>query len=137
MVKVRLFSSAKTRFMYGHAKPTIREINAEHVILQVGTNDFNSEKTASQISNAIIELANSLKSETNTINVLLIFLKSDNLNNKVNEFNSCLANMCQQRNTKVISHTNTINPAKHLNESPLFKNKYGTIEFAKNFKHFV
>ena len=50
LVKVRPFSSAKTRCMYDHAKPTIRELNPEHIILHVGTNDLNTEKTASQIS---------------------------------------------------------------------------------------
>ena len=50
LVKVRLFGSAKTRCMYDHAKPTIRELNPEHIILHVGSNDLNSEKTVSQIS---------------------------------------------------------------------------------------
>ena len=50
LVKVRPFSSAKTRCMYDHAKPTIRELNPEHIILHVGSNDLNSEKTVSQIS---------------------------------------------------------------------------------------
>ena len=84
LVKVRSFSSAKTRCMYDHAKPTIREVNPEHIILHVGTNDLNSEKTASQISNSIIDLANSLKNETNNIHVSLIVPRNDNLNNKVN-----------------------------------------------------
>ena len=44
LVRVRSFSSAKTRCMYDHAKPTIREVNPEHIILHVGTNDLNSEK---------------------------------------------------------------------------------------------
>ena len=54
LVKVRPFSSAKTSFMHDHAKPTIREINPEHIILHVGTNDLKSEKTASQIANSLI-----------------------------------------------------------------------------------
>ena len=35
----------------------------------------------------------------------------------MNDINSRLTNTCQQWNIKVISHTNTIDPAKHLNES--------------------
>ena len=77
LVKVRPFSSAKTRCMYDHAKPTIRELNPEHIILQVGANDLNTEKTASQISNSILDVANSLKKETNTIQVSLIVLRSE------------------------------------------------------------
>ena len=53
--------------MYDHAKPTIREINPEHIILHVGTNDLNLEKAASQIANSVIELANSLKNKTNSV----------------------------------------------------------------------
>ena len=136
LVKVRSFSSAKTRCMYDHAKPTIREVNPEHIILHVGTNDLNSEKTASQISNSIIDLANSLKNETNNIHVSLIVPRNDNLNNKVNEVNNRLINMCELRNIKIINHSDTIDRSRHLNESHLHLNRYGTVEFAKNFKNF-
>ena len=37
--------------MHDHAKPTIKEINTEHIILHVGTSDLKLEKTASQIAN--------------------------------------------------------------------------------------
>ena len=137
LVKVRSFSSAKTRCMYDHAKPTIREVNPEHIILHVGTNDLNSEKTASQISNSIIDLANSLKNETNNIHVSLIVPWNDNLNNKVNEVNNRLINMCEQRNIKIINHSDTIDRSRHLNESHLHLNRYGTVEFAKNLKNFL
>ena len=133
LVKVRSFSSAKTRCMYDHAKPTIREVNPEHIILHVGTNDLNSEKTASQISNSIIDLANSLKN----IHVSLIVPRNDNLNNKVNEVNNRLINMCEQRNIKIINQSDTIDRSRHLNESHLHLNRYGTVEFAKNFKNFL
>ena len=56
LVKVRPFSSAKTRCMYDHAKPTIRELNPEHIILHVSNNDINTEKTASQISKSIMRI---------------------------------------------------------------------------------
>ena len=45
--------------------------------------------------------------------------------------------MCQQWDIKAISHTNTIHPVKHLNESQLHLNKYKTIEFANIFKNFL
>ena len=63
--------------------------------------------------------------------------RNDKLYNKVNEVNSHWINMCQQQNIKAISHTNTIDPAKHLNENKLHLNKYGTLEFATNFKNFL
>ena len=137
LAKVRSFSSAKTRCMYDHAKPTIREVNPEHIILHVGTNDLNSEETASQISNSIIDLANSLKNETNNIHVSLIVPRNDNLNNKVNEVNNRLINMCEQRNIKIINHSDTIDRSRHLNESHLHLNRYGTVEFAKNSQNFL
>ena len=137
LVKVRSFSSAKTRCMYDHVKPTIREINPEHIILHVGTSDLNSEKTASQISNSIIDLANSLKNETNNIHVSSIVPWNNNLNNKVNEVNNRLINMCEKSNIKIINHSDTIDRSRHLNESHLHLNRYGTVEFAKNFKNFL
>ena len=56
LVQVRPFSSAKTKCMYDHAKPSTRELNPEHIIFHVGTNDLNSEKIASQISKPILDL---------------------------------------------------------------------------------
>ena len=44
LVKVRPFSSAKIRCMHDHVKPTIRDVNPDHVILHCGTNDLNSER---------------------------------------------------------------------------------------------
>ena len=104
LVKMRLFSSAKTISMHDHTKLTIRAINPEHIILHGSTNDVKLKKTASQIANSMTELANSLKNETNSMHVSLIVPRNDNLNNKVNELNKHLTNMSQQRNIKVISH---------------------------------
>ena len=42
--------------------------------------------------------------------------------------------MCQQRNIKIINHTDTIDPLKHLNESIFYLNRSGAIEFANNFQ---
>ena len=137
LVKVRSFSSAKTRCMQDHVKPTIRDFNPEHIIIHVGTNDLNSEKTASQIANAIVELATSLKSETNKIYVSLIVPRFDELNNKANEVNIRLMNMCQVRNIGYINHSDNIDPEQHLNESNIHLNKYGNIEFSKNFAKFL
>ena len=46
--------------------------------------------------------------------------------------------MCNHRGFPVINHTKTINPLEnHLNESQLHLNRYGNIEFTKNFKKFL
>ena len=54
----------------------------------------------------------------------------------MNYDNNSLINMCQQQNIKVVSHTNTIDLAKYLNESQFHLNKYETIEFVTTFKKF-
>ena len=117
--------------MHDYATPTIRELNPEYIILHVGTNDLKTEKAASQISKSILDLANSLK---NAAYVLLIVPRNDHLNNKVNEVNRRLINICQQRNIKIINHTDTIDPSKHLSESLFHLNRYGATDFANNFK---
>ena len=121
LVKFRPFSSVKIR-------------NPENIIFHVRPNDLNSEKTASLISNPLLDLANYLENETNSIHDSLIVPWNDNLNNNVNEVNGSLINMCQQWNTEMINHTDTIDPSKHLNESHFHLNRYGTMEFAINFK---
>ena len=71
-IKFRSFSRAKVSCMYDHVKPTIREFNPNHIILHVKTNEHKISNTASQISRSIIDLALSLKSETNTVTISLI-----------------------------------------------------------------
>ena len=137
LVKVRPFSSAKVRCMHDHVKPTIRDVNPDHIILHCGTNDLNSEQTASQIARSIIELALSLKSKDNKISVSLIVPRNDNLNNKASEVNCRLVHMCAERNIPYIDHTNSIQPENHLNESKLHFNRYGTIAFANSISKFL
>ena len=57
-------------------------------------NELKSSKTASQISRSVTDLALSLKSETNAVTISLVVLRKDNLNNKAQEVNSRLINMC-------------------------------------------
>ena len=60
LIKVRSFSMAKINCMTDHLKPTFRELNPDH-ILHGGTNDLRTEKTASRIGKATIDLVTSLK----------------------------------------------------------------------------
>ena len=104
LVKVRPFSSAKVRCMHNHVKPTIRDVNPDHIIPHCETNDLNSEPTASQIARSIIELALSLKSKDKKILVSLIVPRNDNLNNKASEVNCRLVHlvhMCAERNIRI------------------------------------
>ena len=73
--------------MHDHMKPTIRDVNPDHIILHCRTNDLNSELTASQIARSIRELALLLKSKDNKVLVSLIVPRNDNLSNKASEVN--------------------------------------------------
>ena len=59
LVKVRSFPGANVRCLYDYAKPTMLDFNPNQIILHVGTNDPNSEKTSSQIATSINDLRNS------------------------------------------------------------------------------
>ena len=58
----------------------MRDFNPNQLILNVGTNDLNSENAKS-------------KDDNNDITISLIASRADNLNNKVNEVNNRLVNM--------------------------------------------
>ena len=100
-------------------------------------NDLNSEKTSSQIANSIIELHNSLKTIDNEITVSLIVPRADNLNNKAIEVNNRLINKCNERNINFIDHKNDVQPERHINESKVHLNRYGTIVFARKFTDYI
>ena len=69
LVKVCSSSGAKISCMTDHVKPTLRDINSDHIILHAGINDLRTENTASQIAKAAIDLATSLKNDDNTVTV--------------------------------------------------------------------
>ena len=48
-------------------KPTLRHINLDHIVLHAGQNDLRTENTATQIRKATIDLATSLKNDSNTV----------------------------------------------------------------------
>ena len=43
LVKVRSFSRAKINCMTDHVKPTLGDINPDHIILHAGTNDLRTK----------------------------------------------------------------------------------------------
>ena len=59
---VQSFSGSKVRCIKDYAKPCIRVNNPDHIILHVGTNDLNSEKSAQVCSKSIVDLGKSLTS---------------------------------------------------------------------------
>ena len=122
--------------MTDHVKPTLRDINPDHIILHTGTNNLWIENTASQIAKATIGLATSLKNDDNT--ELSGFVpRLDNLDNKANEVNRHQVLMCKERNISFFSHDESIDPSKHLNESKLHLNSNGIKILAENFSRFL
>ena len=137
LVKVRSFSGAKISCMTHHVKPTLRDINPDHIVLHADTNDLRTENTASQIVKATIDLATSLKNDGNTVTVSGIVAKLDELNNKANEVNRRLALMCKEWNISLLSYDESIDPSNHLNERKLHLNSNGIKVFAENFSRFL
>ena len=105
--------------MTDHVKPTLRDKNPDHIVLHAGTNDLRTENTASQIAKATIDLATSLKNDGNTETVSGIVPRLHELNNKANEVNRRLVLMCKEKNISLLSHDESIDLRKHLNESKL------------------
>ena len=79
----------------------------------------------------------SLKNDDNTVTVSGIAPRLDDLNNKANEVNRRLVLMCKERNISFLSHDESIDPSKHLNESKLHLNSNGIKIFAENFSRFL
>ena len=129
------FRETKISCMTDHVKPTLRDINPDHIILHTGTNNLWIENTTSQIAKATISLATSLKNDDNT--ELSGFVpRLDNLDNKANEVNRHQVLMCKERNISFFSHDESIDPSKHLNESKLHLNSNGIKILAENFLDF-
>ena len=77
IVKVRPFLSAKTVDMLDYIKPTQRDFNPDVYLLHVGTNDLTFNKSPEQISLDILNLANFLKLDDNTVIVSSIVPSND------------------------------------------------------------
>ena len=122
---MRSFSVAKISCMTDHVKPTLRDINPDHIVLHAGKNDLRTGNTAIQIAKAATNLVTSLKNDDNTVTVSGIVPRLDDLNNKANEVNRRLVLMCKERNISFLSHNESIDPSKHLNESKLHLNSSG------------
>ena len=105
-VYVRPFPGAKILCMDDYKKPSIRD-KPDHFIIHVGTNDLNLEMSPKQIAESIVDLAMSLRTESNNVSVSNIILRTNNslLNQKGCEVNSHLKDLCEERNLYLIDNT--------------------------------
>ena len=131
------FSSAKISCMKDYIKPTLRELDPEQVILDVGTNNLNSPLPPKEIADGIIDLVKSMKTDNRNITRYTIIPRGDKLNNKANQVNNFLMQVCRDCNTPFIDHSKNINPQKHLNSSKLHFNITRNRIFVDNIKRFL
>ena len=109
LVKTWSFSTAKTTDMYDYIKPTQRDFKPEIFILHVGTNDPPLNKLLKEISENIVTLAESMKTENNKIVVSSILCHVDSFREKVGKVNAHLEERCAEKDIGIITHSN-INP---------------------------
>ena len=136
IVRVRLFLSAKTIDMVDYIKPTQRDFNPDVYLLHVRINDLTSNRSPEQIPLDILNLANFLKLDNNTVNVSSIVPPNYENKKKADEVNIILEELCNANNVGMISHRN-INPKRHLNRSRLHLNDAGVSLFVRNFRDFL
>ena len=135
-MKVRPFLSAKTIDMFDYIKPTKRDFNPDVYLLHVGTNDLSSNKSPEQISMDILNLANSLKLDNNTVIVSSIVPRDDENKKRADKVNIILEELCNANNVGMILHRN-INPKRHLYRRRLHLNDAGVSLFVRNFRDFL
>ena len=97
-------------------KPSIRD-EPDHLIIHVGTNDLNLEKSSKSIAELIVDFAMSLKTESNYVSV-----SNSLLNQKGSEVNSHFKDLCKDRNLYLIDNIKKFR-SHHLNKGKLHLNR--------------
>ena len=75
--------------MKDHMKPSMRE-KPDHTILQVGTNNLNSDRPSNLIAKSIVHLAITLKSNSQNVSISNIIMRNDSFNEKAMEVDGYL-----------------------------------------------
>ena len=105
-------------------------------VLHVGTNDLPLNKSPKEISEDIVTLAESMKTEKNKVIVSSIVCRVNSFREKINEVNAHLEGICAEKDIAIITHSN-MNPKRHLNKSRLHLNDAGISLLVRNFKVFL
>ena len=111
-------------------KPSLKE-SIDHFIVQVGTNDLESERQPDFIAKLIVDVAAALKSEKHGLSISNIIVRNDRFKTKAKEVNEHLQNMCYERDLPLINHSKTLKQ-QPLNRSRLHLNRRGT-QILQNF----
>ena len=126
-VFVKGFSGAKVWCLKDHMKPPLRE-NPDHFVLQIGTNDLNSDRWPELIAKSIADTGSSLKNDSHDVSVSIIVVRNDKFKGKTPQVNKKLGKICAERNIYFVNHANNILP-QHLKKIKLHLNRKGSIVF--------
>ena len=130
-VFVRPCHGATIRCLEDHVKLILRE-NPDEIIFHIGTNDLISGKGNKDITEAIINLGMSVKTQSCGVSISGITVRKDKHQNKVQEINDQLRDLCQAKNVNFIDHSKSIK-SQHLNKSRLHLTRRGTSILSTNF----
>ena len=83
--------------MKDQMKPLMRE-KPDHTILHVGTNDLNSDRPSDLIAKSVVDLAITLKRNSQNVSISNITIRNDSFNEKAMEVNGCLKQLCIEKN---------------------------------------
>ena len=122
IVKVRPFSSAKTSDMEYSITPTKRDFDPGIYILHVDTNDVTLYDTPEEITEHIVNIATSLKTENNT--VVISNTVPRRKKEKTEAVNKLLIDSCEHKEIPLIDHGH-INTKRHFNKSRRHLNPHG------------
>ena len=134
-MKVRSHSSAQIRCLTDHIRPIIRNKDAEHILLHIGTNDLKSEKTPVQICHEVINLTAVIRNKGIKVSVSGIIQRNDHLNNKVLLVNESYKKVCESVGIPFVNNGN-IRPDLHLNASTVHFNRKDNNIFINNIRKF-
>lgn len=90
--------------MYNYLKPTRRDSKPEIFVFHVGTNDLFLIKSPQVISEDIVTLVESIKTENNKIIISGIVCCAYSFKEKFDQLNNHRGNMCRKRDTSNYSH---------------------------------
>ena len=134
---IKTFPGATTSDMDDYVKPTLK-YKPNMIILNTGTNDLRSNKTAEEISDEIINLGLKVKTKETEVCISGIVSRNDDerLNEKGSKVNNLLNVKCARHDLAFLDNSNIL-PRKHLNASGLHLNFRGTLLLANNFLNFL
>ena len=103
-------------------------------MLHVGTNDLILDGTSQDIATSIVNLACSMKDKNCDVSISNIIQRTDNrkFNEKCQEVNTHLKDMCKDKNIYLIDNTNKIK-VQNLNKGKLHLNKRSLNVLSSNF----